>query len=1090
MPRCGDSYGALLIMALIMSLSYGQDCPVVDFIDCAPSGALSPSDAQYRVLSISSGLSGSELPADVSDTDDMDVLSTDDSTFSRISFEVRFNRKMASECRITSDWEITSTTATAPQCALTGTCSSSFASCTGITPSPTTLDFQIGNIRWSQPLALSTGTLKWGELLFDRKKRYAAANDDAENNVQSFFCSGENDDLDCQCCNGPDYSDCDDNGNNSSQCPTLCDVSDCDASTSSITTSMCAPANAGSGQTYMYAWGHRYTSGATTDYTCSDGNDDEDAATCTSSNAALCDRSLHPTTAFGGGVFGAQPEQMVDAYALGLVYDGCALSTTCPFDGNGVSTWSKGPSAFSDDVDDMNTCTRTNDIVQEVDVNAIRGLMDYPISTNTYRQMVSDVDGNTSGAYSKITRGAGYDYVTAMTCGYCNPDGSSSNLSATRYFQYAMTPTCTVYDMTDPGDIIPVWDASFMVTANNLVSSAITGSVGLSNPGASTTFTVTSAARDLSAQITLADALILTPPTGSAIPDGTSLVVCVPEGIEDPPFQSDIDFNFPYLQGSRFPSECKGCTPMQQPGISAQRLWYTMDYGSMMRLQGPCTTGFDAISSYMAGGINNIDGDQHHDPDTNPFSTAEYAICSDAQKHMCSPTNEYVDNAFSPFGPGIGAVPAYVSSQFERYRDAYTDWVSQGAVSSLEPLWIDYDSRYFMPDTYSPTAAVTPSMWLYLGTRYPGPSVMFVEANDDGGASAGDSDVISSFLVDVYIRDSLAAPGAQYIPSTLDMQASSLATLCPALNPLDLCDANDLSQTANVDTGTLLEICGYTVVGIQFTFVSTTDAVTVRLNLSACEASGYIPFCLSDNDACRSITNVNGVSVTSAAQVQFQNVELFFDATATANCNSPCEAVLEQCLSPSTTGPSPCTDDEWHAISSASHVSSCADTSGSVLGPVPTEGNFQGDVFCARSATSTPTMTPSSSRTPSFTPSPGSIPSSTNTHTAALPSPSPSRVMSPDASPIITATLTSTAYYDPQYDGGGSPDACGWFCDLKCLCQDDDGAFVAQCLVAPCLIIVYIILALSCLGVVACVFGCFLRRRKKKSADDTVSLTS
>ncbi len=1072
---------ALLVITLSLVVSTHQQeqctsdtcCPSNEFQPCAPSGALSPDDAQYRFLGAVSGLPGSSLPTDVAD--DLDVLSSDDSTFSRLSFEVRFLRNMASECRIFSEWDVTSLTESEPQCSLEGACSSTYADCAGVSPAETSIDLRIGNIRWSQTIGTSMGTMPFEEMQFYRKKRYSAANDDAEDNKQSSLCSGNNDDLDCQCCDTDDYSTCDDNLNNSSQCPTLCDVGNCDSDVSKSTAD-CAPNGKVGTKTYMYAWGHRYTTGASTDYTCSDGNDEEDSSPCSSSNAALCDRSLHPTTAFGGGAFGALPVQMVDAYALGLVYDGCQLSNACLFDGD-VPNWSKKPKSFSDDVDDMNTCTASTDIIQKVDINALPGLVNYQIRTDTYRQMVSDVDNDNNGAYTKITQ-SGVDHVTSLTCGYCNPDGSDSNLSANRYFQYAMTPTCTIYQMSDPSSIIPVWDGSFTVTAGGLVAMAGPAM----ELGASTSLVTSSTAQDMSVKITLDEAIVLSPP---AI-DSTSseyLVTCIPDGLEGEVLASDIDYNFPYLNGDRFPDgPCLGCMPLQQAGLDSQRLWYPMSFGSYAGLTQSCKAGSNPSSSFMSGGMTNINGQTHSDPNTNPESVAEYGVCADTSERNCRPLNVYEDivAGSSYYGPGFTASPLYVSSRFEKFHDEYDAWIAAGSVPADEPQVADSEAQYFLLDQHLNQDGA-PLFWIYLGDRYPGPGLMFVERDDDidSSGSGGDTDR-PSFRVDLYIRDGLASAGAQYVPATLDMQATSLANLCPALNPLDFCDPDALSQSTTVDTDILLQTCGYTVVGIQFSFTATTGAVTVRLNLDACEAQGYRPFCLATDTDCQSITSVNGVTITDAAQTNFANVDLFFGATAAATCNSPCEGVVEQCLTPDTSGPAPCSEEEGHATTDVRRVESCADTSGSVLGPVPGQGNFEGDVFCARSATPAPSITPSPTATPSITPSIGSAPSTSNSRTPAGPTASTSRSNTASPSTIITVTATTTAYYDPYYDNG-DPDACGWFCDLACVCADDIST--AQCLLAPCLLLVYLGVVLGFISLIACIFCC-VRRKKKKDAED------
>jgi len=1048
-------------------------CPDNPFLPCAPPGALSPDDAQYRFMGVVSGLPGSSIPQEV--LDDLDVLSSDDSTFTRMSFEVRFLRNMASECRIQSDWSLTSVISTDPQCSLTDACSSTYESCAGVEPAESAIDLRIGNVRWSQPIQSTYSTMAFEKMQFFREKRFTAPNDDAEDDRQPSFCSQEHDDMDCNCCDASSgYNDCTDEDNNADddpgQCPSICDDDSC-GSNPSATTEMCTPNGSGVGKkTYMYAWGHKYSSGASTDYTCSDGNDYSDGA-CNSANTLLCDRSLHPTTAFGSAAFGALPVQMIDAYAQGLVYDGCQLTGVCNFNGNGVSNWSKKPSSFSDDVDDAGSCTNSLDMVQRIDESALSGLVDYQIRTSTYQQIVSDVDEDNGGVYMKDTE-KDNDQVLSFTCGYCEPDGSNSNLNARRYFQYQMTPTCTTYQLQDPSSIVPVWDGSFEVQAGNFVVD-VEPDLEL---GANTQLVTSSDSLDLSVLIQLDEALVLSPPSGVTGNQYEYLVSCVPNGLSGQVLASDVDYNFPYLNGDRFPNgPCVGCTPAQQSGLDSQRLWYMLNEASARGLSLNCQSGQNAASSFASGGMSNVHNFYVTEPSVQPGDVYAYQVCEESDQRFCRPLYLLQDNVGGFLGPGFTAAPSYVIAQFERFSNDRETWVANGSTPADEPIWSDYEASYFMPPGHTP-ADPAPPIWAYLGDRYPGPGIMFVEP-DDGDAE----EERPSFRMDVYIRDSLAGAGGQYLQATLNMQSTNRPNLCPALNPADLCDADALSLYGT-DTSSILEACGYTVFSTVFTFQPGQTTATVRLNLSACEDQGFLPFCLADGTECQQLTAVNGVTIPDSLAGSFQNVEIYFDATALANCNSPCQAVVEQCLAPDFSGPFPCTDDEWHAVSDPSSVQSCSDTVEDI-GDAPTGPS--GETICDRSASRTPSITPSASITPSITPSTGSTPSPSTTKTPVAPSPSKSLTPSPTTSLIITISATPTPYYDPYYYDG-NPDPCGWFCDLGCVCSDGT---TAQCILAPCLLLAY-------LGVFACILGIAIaicvgiRQAKKKDAKDSLEGTA
>ena len=1051
----------LLLVGCILAQT-PEDCAAQnEFVDCAPDGAYSPSDAQYQFSGVTSNLAFEDLPNEVqeaiTDASGLPAAAFSGLTFSQLIFNVRYNRYLASSCLIDVEWSISSSVAGRYQCTLSGECGD-LESCVGLEHAPVDVTGELDNLKWGLGMTGARGGMPFQKVTYVRRPAYGELNDDVETGKVTYLTANDNDHS-CDC-RGDDWTTCDDDVSGDYKCPSLCD--DNNSNSCDHDMSVCL-ASQPKGEPTIFAFGHSYDASSSQDRTQADNTGL--TAEMNLSESEKCDRVLNPNRQFG-----FTPRQLYDLY-----WDGTLDSGTLSSFGGDPDLWTtkpRGGKRFSTNNCNENTQDLNQKLIKQALVNGSPNKLD----PETYSQLATDENDSITGRFMKDTT---YDSYEAVSCGTCGAgQNDPPNLFQYRYITYQVSPQCTIYSMDDPSTAAPIWDASIgLADTNGLLRSLSLDELLGAAPAES--LYVADSDGLVAMQVDLGESSVAAAPE-SLFSNADNLVECYPEGTG-----LFTDDNFPYFDASFNQGAsgcdpetervctrgCPGCTPMQQSGRDNQRLWYLPDDLSIQGLTAGC---WDApYSSYAGGGIESSDFRSANTIVSTGKSGNRINICSDDDEDaargdnlMCRALEAELSDGTTNydgaqiFSPGMGAF------HFEKYRTDYQAYLEDTTGTLVEPVWTSYQASKFMSPNY--VTVPSPNMWLESDVD----NTRLLAVPEDDGISGTEDGEVFSFTISLYVASSLVSLGTAPIQlSTFSVDGSTLAgssSLCPLLDVTPPnCDSSALTYDGVLPGGEdPRTACGFTEIFVVFVADSLPPSgeqpAVVRVNYEECLAQGFEPFCIADvHDGCQTLIGNQFEVGGGLQQSQFfsalaNGVQVFFDevpGSALPTCNANCPMVLQQLVGSA-----------WVDISEVKAVQSCADD---IAMTPDIYQQYLEDALCFVSPSTTPSITATHSKSPTTTPPPGTSPTPTRTRTVT-PSPSFTSSRSPTNSFTSTPSVTSSV---------GTNSTCG-FMDPECWCTNSESD--SDCYYTPVVLLGIGVLICCCCCVTLCIIVGVSQKKKHK----------
>lgn len=1053
----------VILLLLAMALAQTpEDCAAQNpFVDCAPDGAYSPSDAQYQFSGVTSNLAfgdlSNEIQEAITDETNLPPAAFSTLTYSQLIFNVRFNRYLASSCLIDEEWSISSSVAGRYQCTLAGECGDP-ASCVGLEHAPVDLTAEVDNLKWGLGMTGARGGMPFQKMTYVRRPAFGELNDDVETGKVTYMTA--NDDNHSCDCGGSDWTNCDDDNSGDYQCPSLCD--DDNSNSCDHAMDLCLPTQP-KGEPTVYAFGHKYDVSTSQDRTQADNTDI--TATQDLTDSEKCDRVLSPNRQFG-----FTPRDLYDLYWAGDLDSGSLANF-----GGDPSFWTtkpRGGKRANTNNCDENTTDLDQKLIKQALINGAANKLD----PETYSQLATDDNGSITGRFIKDT---GYDSYTAPSCGTCGAgQNDPPNLFQYRYITYQVSPECNVYSMADPSTAAPIWDAAIGLSDTTGLLRSLSLDELLNAAPAESLF-VSDTDGLVVMQVDVGESAVESAPEG-LFSNVDNLVECYPEG-------TDLFTNsdFPYFDASfdQGPSGCDseterdctrgcpGCTPMQQSGRDSQRLWYLLDDLSAQGLTLGCWD--PPYSSYAGGGIESSNFKTSNTQFDTSVAGNRINICSDDDEDaargdnlMCRALEAELSDGTTMYDGAQIFSPGMVAFSFQKFRTDYQAYLEDTTGTVVEPVWTNYQASKFMPLHYVPVPS--PNMWLESdvdNTR------LLAVPEDDGISSTEDGEVFS-FTISLYVASSLVSIGTAPIQlSTFSVDGSTLAgssSLCPLLDvsPPN-CDSSALTYDGELPGGEdPRSACGFTEVFVVFVTESLPPSgdqpAIVRINYEECLAQGFEPFCIAGApDACQAIVGPQFEVGGGLQQSQFltnlaNGVEVFFDEVAGSElptCNADCPLVLQQLVGTA-----------WVDVSEVKAVQSCADD----IAMTPDQyQQYLDDALCFVSPSSTPSVSATRSITPTSSLSVGESPSTTRTRTVT-----PSSSVTPSTS--ASTSFTST----PSMSSSVTTNSTCGFMDPECWCTNSESD--SDCYYTPVVLLSIGVLLICCCCIILCIVVGVSEKHKHK----------
>lgn len=1081
---CASTVLLLLLFAAVIaqvpsSGTFGSSTSCINEEAPRPCG----SGASYAVAGVRSGITIDELRTISGDTatqintavgGDTALLAT--LTWTRIAFDVFFEDGLEAggKCEFTERWSVTSLEKDTDQCSLSR-CSES-GSCFALEDAAAfELDVALSDFYYVVPFGEQRASMPFARMQRLRKKRGIDPNDDEEDgNVVHFSDEGDDSDDEESCSlNAGSYNADDGSADDidGGSCMLKCDK-DYPTTCEGLSTAL-ERCYGGGGGGIMHALGHAYSVSSDVYTTYSPGGDHRGADT----SITGCERRIDPSIAYGyvpseliqlyeqGGLDASQPLTITVASGGSCNLAETTMTNACGIDPQ-PADWdnrifgdddedagandddSNGPDD-DDDGDSSDTCRSGTGDNTQVRLEALAfgsGHALYvrkrrPLSYDLYTSLASQgfEDGEMvpfDGRIIKPTNVASRLY-SVLSCGYCPGAQDNPAYNVRRFAHLDISPICDIYAIDATENLKPSWKAevTFSKVADNPLSAPPATNTFVVNPLSDQT-TVSEAEADSTLEaygsaltVTLGDQVVNSSPS-SALTDVDAAVLCYDSA---KPWKGDQFISYPY---DRFNDRCNGCTPTQESGLNAPKLWYTMDsetYGYLSNQCAPTYTDGDVVfsagpTSYTGSGfidsvVGTVSGDYNTD---NGGLTWNMCVASygNPEAGAVHPPNG-ATNCRPPQAPGQGdngfvSEPAYGAAVFDDYYLTKGQDVRDGTISSADAnsAFARSQGSFFTPAGFlvSPTV----STWVYFDEdkqAFMGTAPL--STRDAVGGSTLENPE-ASFRLDVYISSTVAKAGAPMLEvKDFSVSTGSGTDLCPLLFPDqddgDLPACTQANAQGGVFTGLtfteLANVCG--IAGISTTFVepalteddgsTSEEAAVINYDFSDCYAKGLIPFCqsiaddettcTSDYTGCQLMVDNHAVNTTfPSAEIdclqEKSNVFFATSADLPVDCATECEVRLLQQFG-----------DKFEIIATLL-VPSCS-----------TSGDTAGMAACNPKPEPSPTGTPTPTQTPTSTLSAGSSPSATPTHTVS-PTGTPSGTRSPTTTPTVTPSPGSVPVED------------------------------------------------------------------------------